>query len=80
MAQAIAGIRDVRLDFVSAKEAARILGVHPNTLCKWRIQGKGPPFVKIGGRIRYRLSEVSAWADQRTYLNTAQYPSSTEPV
>ena len=60
-------------EFVSAKEAARILDVHPNTLCKWRISGGGPPFVKVGRRVRYRTTEISAWADERTYLYTAQY-------
>ena len=64
--------RGERFSFVSAKEAARILGVHPNTLCKWRISGKGPAFIKIGRRVRYRMTEISTWMSERTYLNTAQ--------
>ena len=62
------------VEFVSAKQAARILSVHPNTLCKLRMSGGGPPYVKVGRRVRYRISEISAWADEHTYVHTAQYP------
>jgi predicted DNA-binding transcriptional regulator AlpA len=73
MAQAIGRHNPPEFDFVSAKQAARILGVHPNTLCKWRISGGGPRFTKLGRRIRYRMSDISAWTNERTYSNTAQY-------
>ena len=62
-----------RPPFVSAKEAARILRVHPNTLCKWRISGGGPPFIKVGTRIRYSISEISRWMRDHTYSHTGQY-------
>jgi predicted DNA-binding transcriptional regulator AlpA len=58
---------------VSAKEAARILGVHPNTLCKWRIYGRGPQFIKVGRRIRYSTNKISTWMSERTYSNTSEY-------
>jgi predicted DNA-binding transcriptional regulator AlpA len=31
------------------------------TLRRWRSQGKGPRFLKLGGAVRYRLSDVEAW-------------------
>ena len=31
------------------------------TLRKWRSQGRGPRFLKLGGAVRYRLSDVEAW-------------------
>ncbi len=37
-----------------------------NTLAKWRCQGRGPRFIKLGGRIRYRLSDVEAYLRERT--------------
>jgi predicted site-specific integrase-resolvase len=75
MAQAVGyrSPRDEHLEFVSPKEAARLLSVHPNTLCKWRISGAGPPFVKVGQRVRYRISEISTWTREHTFSNTAQY-------
>ena len=33
---------------------AEILGVRPATLQQWRWLGKGPTFIKVGGRIRYQ--------------------------
>ncbi len=35
-------------DLLSNKQAARLLGIQPNTLEIWRVQGKGPPFLKLG--------------------------------
>ena len=43
---------------LNTKEVARILGIHPNTLWKWRNKGYGPTPVEIGPRddriYRYR--------------------------
>lgn len=33
------------------------------TLKKWRKLRKGPAFVRICGRIRYRVDDVRAWED-----------------
>ncbi len=66
------GLRTPPVELVPAKLAARLLGVHQNTLCKWRIAGRGPRFVKMGRRVAYRLSDIEKWANQRTYSNTAQ--------
>jgi excisionase family DNA binding protein len=60
---------------LSTKEAARLLGVHPNTLSKWRIRGTGPRFIKAGNMIRYRKSDIEAWLQNRTYSNTTEYGS-----
>lgn len=31
------------------------------TLQRWRIEGQGPPHLKLGGRVVYRLSDVEAY-------------------
>ena len=37
----------------------------PRTLERWRFSGEGPRFVKLGGRVVYRLEDVEAYeADQ----------------
>lgn len=43
------------------KEAANLLGVSTKTLSNWRYKERGPkiPYIKIGGCIRYRLSEIN---------------------
>ncbi len=34
------------------------------TLQRWRADGTGPAFLKIGGAIRYRLCDVEAFEDR----------------
>lgn len=42
--------------------AARILSLQARTLSRWRWGGKGPPFCKIGGAIRYCLGDLENFA------------------
>jgi len=37
------------------------LGISRRTLELWRWNGKGPPYVKLGGRVFYRPVDVEAW-------------------
>jgi len=47
-------------------EGAYIAGVSTGTFANWRVQGKGPAFIKYGKSIRYRRADVLQWiADQR---------------
>lgn len=36
------------------------------TLSTWRSRNNGPPFVKIGGRVLYRLEDVAAYERKNT--------------
>ena len=51
--------------------AAR-LNVSPRTLERWRWTGEGPAFLKIGGRVVYRLEDVEAFERARRCESTAQ--------
>ena len=43
-------------------EAAREIGVSVATLKRWRKQGSGPPYLRLGPRIiRYRLVDIELW-------------------
>ncbi|MCA3559897.1 MAG: DNA-binding protein [Aestuariivirga sp.] len=35
--------------------------ISPRTLERWRFTGEGPQFIKIGGRVAYRLGDVEAY-------------------
>lgn len=35
------------------------------TLQRWRQNGQGPQYLKLGGRIVYRLADVEAWEQQQ---------------
>lgn len=55
-------------NLVDEKAAADILGVSGGTLSVWRSTGRyALPYVKVGRRVRYRLSDLEKWLEQRTH-------------
>jgi len=54
--------------------AARLLGVSPQLLEKWRSSEpeKSPPFMRIGRCIRYRRSDLIAFMQQRLVAGGAR--------
>ena len=48
------------------KEAAKILAVSVRTLQAWRTNNSGPPFVRLGRAIRYRLRVLMEWLNSNT--------------
>jgi hypothetical protein len=55
-------------------QLARRWQLSPRTLERWRWLGQGPAFLKLGGRIVYRLDDVEAFevAQRRTPASTAE--------
>ena len=45
-------------------------GISPRTLEQWRWQGKGPKYLKIGGRVVYRLQDVEHYEAQHLHANS----------
>lgn len=48
---------------MTEKDTAAYMCVSEKTLQKWRWQGCGPAFLKVGRLIRYRLEDVDAYLD-----------------
>jgi len=46
---------------LNQKELARRWGISHRTLERWRYAGEGPPYLKLGGRVLYRLSDIEAF-------------------
>lgn len=42
-------------------ELGEHLAVPVTTLSQWRVRHAGPPYVKIGGHVRYPRKELAAW-------------------
>jgi predicted DNA-binding transcriptional regulator AlpA len=57
--------------YVRTHEAARLLGISPRTLEKYRCHGSGPTFRKLGGRVVYAIDDLEAWADQAACRSTS---------
>jgi excisionase family DNA binding protein len=49
---------------LSARELGDLLGFAAGTIVDWAEAGRIPAF-KVGGRLRFRLSEVEAWLEGR---------------
>ena len=49
---------------LTARELADLLGFSAATIVDWAEAGKMPGF-KIGGRLRFRMSEVETWLEGR---------------
>lgn len=45
-------------EFLRESELARRWKTSQRTLQRWRAQDAGPPFVRLGGAIRYRLTDI----------------------
>jgi hypothetical protein len=52
----------VETQLLSRNAAAKALGIQPQTLASWATNGKySLPFVKIGSRAMYRVSDLEAF-------------------
>ena len=47
------------------REAALVLRSSEGTLANWRCKRKGPPWIAIGGTIRYRESDLLAYIEHQ---------------
>jgi len=56
---------------VSTHEAARWLGISARTLEKYRSDGRGPTFRKLGSRVVYAIGDRAAWADEAACQSTS---------
>lgn len=52
-------------------EVSKVTGHSTRTLEKWRQNGKGPAFLKIGRSVRYRMSDIEAWLEQCRRTSTS---------
>jgi predicted DNA-binding transcriptional regulator AlpA len=56
---------------VSAKVAARYVGLSESTLAKLRLNGNGPTYCKLGRRVVYRPADLDEWLQSRTARDTS---------
>jgi len=65
-----------RHEFLTPKEAGQYLGgsepIATSTLARWRYTGSGPRFAKVGGLIRYKVSDLQAWLEARMAADTTK--------
>jgi hypothetical protein len=47
-------------------EAAKLIGVTPSALRKWKFLGAGPAYFRAGHLIRYQRDAVPRWIQENT--------------
>jgi predicted DNA-binding transcriptional regulator AlpA len=58
--------------YLGDAQAAEFLGLSRGYLRQLRVKGDGPRFACFGRAIRYRLSELEAWARGREVASTTE--------
>lgn len=51
---------------LSPDPVAEYLGTTTQALAVMRHEGIGPSYIKVGRRVRYRMTDVEAWLDANT--------------
>ncbi|MCL2714736.1 MAG: helix-turn-helix domain-containing protein [Alphaproteobacteria bacterium] len=57
-------------EFLTPAEVAKIIHQSLRTLEKYRMEGSGPNYYKIGSRIVYNIEDVESWLEQRRRTST----------
>jgi hypothetical protein len=64
----------------STGEVAACLSFSPRTVRRWRAQGIGPAWFRVGRAVRYDPAEVYRWLDEDCEWSPAVEPPSPEDV
>ncbi len=59
-----------QLERLDTPRAAQFVGVSKRTLEKWRYEGIGPPYLKLGRRVLYSMADLEDWIDKHRRLST----------
>jgi predicted site-specific integrase-resolvase len=60
------------IEHLSEKGLARRWGLSARTLQRWRWAGRGPVYLKLGGRVVYRLVDVETWEQAQSRAGRSQ--------
>ncbi|WP_198375110.1 helix-turn-helix transcriptional regulator [Neoroseomonas rubea] len=59
-------------EYLDEVALAKRLKLSRRSIQRFRTTGEGPPFVRVGQRrVAYRLADVEAWAEARTFRHRA---------
>jgi len=56
---------------LTPRDASAFLGLSRSWLAKLRLTGDGPPFIKLGRQVRYRLGDLEAWLNGQVRSSTS---------
>jgi len=54
--------------YLTPEQAANLLGVSLDTMNGWRSKGKGPPYIKAEGTIRYTRQDIETYMQENKII------------
>ena len=57
---------------MTTRQAADYLGLSVHTLNKWRWDGRGPRYIKLGAAVRYRQDELDRFIEAGQTAHTTR--------
>jgi excisionase family DNA binding protein len=61
------------MQYFDEKQVSRDLNLSIRTLQRWRVEGKGPAFVRLGRAVRYPKDELEAFLKQSLRRSTSEH-------
>jgi hypothetical protein len=62
------------LNLLTEEEVAKHLHVSLAALRRWRLEGRGPRFIKVSALVRYRPEELEDWLASQPTGGAAEKP------
>jgi hypothetical protein len=62
------------LNLLTEEDVAKHLHVSLAALRRWRLEGRGPRFIKVSALVRYRPEELEAWLASQPTGGAAERP------
>jgi predicted DNA-binding transcriptional regulator AlpA len=60
-------------EYLTDHQASLMIGVSRKTTYRWRLDGGGPPYIRVGQRkVFYRVADIAKWMIDRTYAHRAE--------
>ena len=59
---------------LTQNELAARWNLSPRTIERWRSNGEGPRFVRLGNRVMFRLEDIEAFEEQHLLESNAGVP------
>ena len=57
--------------YLTPKSLAKRWSMRIETLQRWRVANEGPRYVKIGGRVKYKIADILKYENERTFYGTS---------
>jgi hypothetical protein len=64
-------MQNVLDELLNEEEAGRTLKIAVKTLQSWRSRGGGPPYIKLGRCVRYRIRDLEAFISAQCRFSTS---------